>query len=282
MTTTISSLAAAALASLATWIVHLIWPRTAPAPVASPVGTVNATNLNIAAKAESAGLGWLVPLLKALETANGPLIQVEARFLHRLVEQQGGFAKLLEEAADQILEARLASGRATYLVRFATDAGITPRELLDELEGKPQAPTSPVSLPAAATVALLLCLCLTGSATAAYPLGPNFAAGPGHWNADVHAPQAFYPTELNLVAEPRERIVGTVVGGDGRVIERRVSAVYAPDGSCTQCVNGQPVYYGNQPVAFWDRTAPRRWAAAPYRWFANRRFRPLARLFGRG
>ena len=195
VTTSVIAMFTAVAGGLATWIFHRMYPVKAAVP---PAPSGPSTGLNLAAPVQAAGLTWLVPLFKALETFNAPLIQTEARFVHRLIEQQGGVAKLISDSLDQLLESRLAAGRAKYLMQLAADAGITPRELLDAIEGKPEAsPAQTVPAPAVATavLALLFCLFSFGSTQAA-----DFSTS--HWNADVRAPAVFYPTEIILPVDP--------------------------------------------------------------------------------
>ncbi len=108
-------------------VVKLVSPGT-PAP-ATPA-------IDLAVPAHLAGLEKLVPFLRALEAANGPLILKEAGFVSSLVKQYGGFAVVLNDAFDQILETRLAAGDAKLLMQVAQASGVDPRVLLDALEGK--------------------------------------------------------------------------------------------------------------------------------------------------
>ncbi len=145
------------------------------------------------------------------------------------------------------------------------------------------APGPSPAVPAAAA-ALVLFFCSIASAQS-----PMAYAGPSHWHADIHAPQSFRPTSVNLFAErpdqediqPIEltRITGNVTYGQVATTGR----VYGPNEAMTPRCGQEALapgcnaggYYGNRG-SYWY---PGKVASAPFR--AVARWRPLRRLFGR-
>jgi hypothetical protein len=218
-----------------------------------------AAGVNLAAPAHIAGLDALLPLLRAIEAANGPLILHEAQWLTNLVNQHGGVGPLLENAFTQVLEARLAdpNTRAPLLSQIATASGVTPRQLLNALEGKPTDAPGGAASPAVTVgligIAIVLALC--GSTQAAGP-------GPAHWHADMKAPQQFYPAEISLCDSPLMRnAAGQLVKYECPCLQQTQTA--------SQALAPAAVYYVPQA------SAPRKRAVfAPFRF--------VGRLFGRG
>lgn len=75
-------------------------------------------------------------------------------------------------------------------------------KLLPPVAVAPPAVVLPPAPVVVAGLALFLYLCLGSSASAAYPVGANYAAGPSHWHADVVGPQRFYPSDRGTVVDP--------------------------------------------------------------------------------
>jgi len=184
---TMTGLAAGAVSHLVTAIVSVLatrWLMPGP-PAPNP-----ADGINLAIPAKSASLDSLVSFFRAIESANGPKILDEARFLSQFIAQEGGFAAMLDEAFDQILEARLANPatKAPLLSQIAAAHGVTARQLLDALEGKQPAASAPAtsSAPSSSAALIGLLVCLAGSSCFA---GDHYSQS---WGADVKAPQNFY------------------------------------------------------------------------------------------
>lgn len=208
--------------------------------------------------------GQAFKLFEAAQAGNKPMVIEALRKAFELDLAKTPLNNILSEwALDDVQKRMKDPAHPAYIIdAIAKFTGLTPEEVFATVKEDFTPKESTPAVPVVAAAALLLCLCLPSTSSAAYPAGQT-------WGMPVQGPQRSYGKPAALIQDPplmRDQ-QGQLVAfkpqpaayytGGSLPVEPDVSMpIQPPDGS-----QYQPVNYSNGSVGFWQRGPVRRFIA---------------------